>query len=197
MEAPPPAADASAESAPPAPWLDRGVGVLSLAGYVLSTSFGDPFDYLWSCHVGLLLVGIALWLPGARAAALAFLWVLIGFSLWGIDVLNGRSVDAMTLAVHGGGMAVASFALWRRGWPKGYVFWLVILGYLVLQQICRWVTPPELNVNLAFGIRAGWEGSFADYWPYLGLIVGGSSLGLFVIEFLARKVSRRSAAEAA
>jgi len=165
--------------------------VASLAGYVLSTSFGDPYDYLWSCHFGLLLVAVALWLPGSRATTAAFLWVLIGFSLWGIDVINGRSVDAMTLAVHGGGMAVASFALWRRGWSRRWVFWIVILGYLALQQVCRWVTPPELNVNLAFGIRAGWEGSFDAYWPYLGLIAVSSTLALGALEFLARKLSSR------
>jgi TRAP-type C4-dicarboxylate transport system permease small subunit len=173
-------------------WLDRGLGLLSLAGYVLSSVYGDPYDYLWSCHVGLLLLALALWLPGQRPAGVTFLWVVFGFALWGLDALNGLTLDGMTLSIHFGGLALACYLLWRRGWPQTWVAWVVILGNLALQHLCRFVTPPELNVNLAWGIRAGWEGNFDSYWwPYWTLIVCGGAAALVVVEAFARWVSRR------
>ena len=49
---------------------------------------------------------------------------------------------------------------WAFGW------------YLVVQLASRFITAPELNVNLAHAMHQGWERSFASYWTFwLGLTV--------------------------
>ena len=45
--------------------------------------------------------------------------------------------------------------------------WLHAFGwYILLQRVCRLVTPAALNVNLAHRVREGWEGDFPAYWQY-------------------------------
>lgn len=43
---------------------------------------------------------------------------------------------------------------WAFGW------------YLVVQLLSRFVTPPDLNVNLAHTIQPGWESAFESYWIF-------------------------------
>ena len=43
---------------------------------------------------------------------------------------------------------------WAFGW------------YLMVQLASRFVTPAELNVNLAHAMEQGWERTFQSYWMF-------------------------------
>ena len=91
--------------------LERGVGVAAIAGYALTPLLdGDPYDLLWACHFGLFLSGLALLCRSVSGSGAAFLWVAYGTSLWFLDALNGRELGPLTLAVHLGGLGVASWS---------------------------------------------------------------------------------------
>jgi hypothetical protein len=83
-----------------------------------------------------------------------------------------------TLA-HVGGLAIALIALskfrmdrtaWR--WAFGW--------YLVIQLFSRFVTPPELNVNLAHAIQSGWERTFHSYWAFWLTLTILTMIGLWL-----------------
>ena len=155
---------------------------------MLTGAYGDPYDSFWSCHVGLLLCALGLAVRGSWLPALAFLWMVLGTGLWFLDVLKGGAVGPLTLLLHGGGLTLSGLGVWRRRWPRGWVWWQVILGLLALQHLCRLVTPPKWNVNLAFGIQSGWEGDFEGYWLYLGLIVAGGAVFVLLCEVACRRL---------
>jgi hypothetical protein len=53
-----------------------------------------------------------------------------------------------------------------------HAWWQAVLAFLALQQVCRWLTPPAANINLAFAVWQGWEARFPSYPAYLAMLVG-------------------------
>jgi hypothetical protein len=70
--------------------------------------------------------------------------------------------------------------------------WLrALLAFLALQQLCRLVTPPEANVNLAHAVWLGWEDSFSSYWVYQGLLLSIGAAAFALLELAARRMLRK------
>jgi hypothetical protein len=64
----------------------------------------------------------------------------------------------------------------------GKYSWLYALTwFLLLQQVTRLFTPPELNINLAHSIYPGWEGLFSGYWQYWLFIICSSAIFLLIL----------------
>ncbi len=142
---------------------------------------------LWMCNIGNLLLATGLWLNDARIVRVAVLWMFPGVGVWFIYVvptwgmlITGKftytelfGVVSSTLA-HLGGFSVGMLALQRMRMDR--LSWLYAFAwYFVLELVCRLITPPALNVNLAHSIQPGWEQTFNQYWKFwlvLTLLVG-------------------------
>lgn len=153
------------------PWLSLAPLSFFLAYMAAAVQDGKGADSLWMCHVANLMLGAGIagrWPP---VIALAVCWIVVGIPLWAYDMALTREVSAVSLLSHLGGLAVGMYALRRV--RISYNPWLPALGsYLVIQQLCRWLTPVELNVNLAHRAYEGWQGmpgGYAAYWLGLAL----------------------------
>ena len=120
---------------------------------------------LWMCNVGNLLLAMGLFLEKRRVIRLSSIWMIPGLFIWIYYVVLAWGVFLTSTLAHLGGLAVAMLALskvrmdrttWR--WAFGW--------YLMVQLASRFVTPADLNVNLAHAVQSGWEQAFPSYWMF-------------------------------
>jgi hypothetical protein len=177
----------------------RGWGGLALAFYAVHAgrhlALGHPADALWACHLGAVLVGLG-WLLGApRVNAIGFFWLAMGTVLWGIDLAAGGEFIATSLLTHLGGLVLGALGLVRLGMPRGA--WLsAIAAFLALQVLCRFATPPELNVNLSHVVPSGWETRFPSYAGYQAMLLAIGALAFWCVERMTRALLLRTAGAA-
>lgn len=120
---------------------------------------------LWMCNVGNLLLAMGLFLEKRRVVRLASIWMIPGLAVWFVYVVLPWGVFLSSTLAHVGGITVAMIAL--RKYRMGQTAWLWALGwYLMVQLLSSFVTPAELNVNLAHAIQPGWESAFGSYWTF-------------------------------
>src|SRR4026207_724353 len=119
----------------------------------------------WMCNIGNLLLALGLFLEKPVVVRLAAIWTIPGLIVWIIYVVLAWGVFLSSTLAHVGGLIVAVFALsmvrmdrtaWR--WAFGW--------YLVVQLLSRFLTAPELNVNLAHAVQPGWDRTFHSYWEF-------------------------------
>ena len=153
---------------------------------------------LWMCNIGNLLLALGLFLEKERVVRLAAIWTIPGLLVWFIYVVLAWGVFLTSTMAHIGGLIVAMIAL--REYRMDRTAWRWAFGwYLVVQLLSRFVTPPELNVNLAHSIQPGWERAFDSYWTFwitltlIGIVVVWLSGLLLSSIWPARGSSRRSA----
>lgn len=120
---------------------------------------------LWMCNIGNLLLAMGLFLEKPLVVRLAAIWMIPGLVVWFIFVVLTWGVFLTSTLAHVGGLAVAMFALSRYRMDR--TAWRWAMGwYLVVQLLSRLVTLPDLNVNLAHAVQAGWERTFNSYWTF-------------------------------
>lgn len=120
---------------------------------------------LWMCNLGNLLLAMGLFLEKPLVVRLAAIWTIPGLMVWFIYVVLAWGVFLTSTLAHVGGIIVAMIALNRYRIDRRA--WRWALGwYLMIQFASRFVTPPELNVNLAHAIQPGWESGFGSYWVF-------------------------------
>ena len=120
---------------------------------------------LWLCNIGNLLLAMGLFLEKPLVVRLAAIWMIPGLLVWFIYVVLAWGVFLTSTLAHVGGLIVAMFAL--RSYRMDRTAWRWAFGwYLVVQLLSRFVTPPDLNVNLAHTIQPGWESAFESYWIF-------------------------------
>jgi len=169
----------------------RWLGLLALAFYAVHCAShvrrGHVEDVLWSCHIAALLIGVGLLGGWATWVAIGVTWLAVGVPLWLLDVASGGEFNPTSVLTHVGGLVVGIIGLWHLGMP-GQVWWKELLALAALQQLCRWVTPAEANVNVAFSVYPSMRAYFASYWVYLGTM-GVLFAGIFVVvEIALRKL---------
>lgn len=120
---------------------------------------------LWMCNVGNLLLAMGLFLEKPLVVRLAAIWTIPGLIVWFIYVVLAWGVFLSSTLAHVGGIIVAMIALSKYRIDR--TVWRWAFGWhLMIQLASRFVTPPELNVNLAHAIQPGWEGGFGSYWAF-------------------------------
>lgn len=147
----------------------RLLGVLPLIFFLAQGvhywRIGQLGHMLWMCNVGNLLLAIGLFLEKRRVIRLAAIWMIPGLFIWIMYVVLAWGVFLTSTLAHVGGLAVAIIALSRVGMER--TTWLWAFGwYLMVQLASRFVTPAELNVNLAHAVERGWETTFPSYWTF-------------------------------
>jgi hypothetical protein len=120
---------------------------------------------LWMCNMGNLILAMGLFLEKRLLVRLAAIWTIPGLLVWFIYVVLAWGVFLTSTLAHVGGLIVAMFALSKYRMDK--TAWRWAFGwYLAIQLLSRFVTPPDLNVNLAHAIQPGWERAFQSYWTF-------------------------------
>jgi hypothetical protein len=147
----------------------RLMGILPVCFFLshLSYHFSEntPEHLLWLCNLSNLVLAAGLFFQKPFLIRIAALWLIPGIPLWIWDMSRTGSAPLSTFLSHLGGTLVAIIALARvRAKPNMFIYaWLY--GFAV-QLICRFITPPELNVNVAFQIYPGFVRIFDNYWYY-------------------------------
>jgi hypothetical protein len=153
----------------------RLLGILPLIFFFLQGMHYWRIDQLghmlWMCNVGNLLLAMGLFLENRRVIRLSAIWMIPGLFIWIIYVVLAWGVFFTSTVVHVGGLTVAMIASREVGMDR--IAWRWAFGwYLLVQLASRFITSPELNVNLAHAVQPGWERSFPSYWTFwLGLTV--------------------------
>jgi prepilin-type N-terminal cleavage/methylation domain-containing protein len=146
----------------------------------------EPANLLWICHVTTLLLAIGLLASWASVVRVAAVWAIVGLPMWIIEVAARGYTSRVSLLSHIAVPIVAALALSQ---VKGGRFTVVAhaMGlFLVVQQVCRLVTIPALNINMAHKPYDAFAGdlvpSYPLYWALstavLGVLVTMVSLAL-------------------
>jgi len=112
---------------------------------------GEAVSALWACHLASLLAGAGILLRQRSQIGIAVLWLLVGIPMWFVYLAIGGPYRPASALTHFGGLAVGCIGLATFGMPRR-MWWKAMAGLLILLAVSRWVSPPELNVNLSFHV---------------------------------------------
>jgi hypothetical protein len=164
-------------------------GLAALIFYVLhavhETFAGQPESALWACHVATALVGLGLLLRKPTINAIGFLWLVLGVPLWLAEGPALLRFEPTSAAAHLAGLAIGLWGVRRLGLPRP-VWWRAALALSTLHVLCRYVTPVEANVNVAFRVWTGWETSFRSHTTYVVSLAAASLVYFGLVEALLR-----------
>jgi len=157
----------------------------------------DPLHLLWACNVSLLLIAAGFALNQPRLNAIGFTWIVYGTPIWLVDVAAGNPQLWTSWITHFGGIAIAAWGMKTLGVPRG-TWWLAPAAFLPLLALTRLVSPPALNINLAFRVYDGFEDLVPSHAAYIAILLAGCALTGLALETAARWLVRKTtpAAEA-
>jgi len=147
----------------------KWLGLLALAFYAVHCAYhvwdSHLEDVLWSCHVAAAVIGVGMLAASPTVVAIGVTWLAVGVPMWVLYLGGGGDFTPTSLLTHVGGLVVGLVGLWQMRMPA-QVWWKAWLALVALQQLCRWVTPREANVNVAFSIYPWMEAYFSSYARY-------------------------------
>ena len=144
---------------------------------------GSAWDVLWLCNLAPLLLAIGCWRGLPSFVAVALLWETLGTPIWLLNVVSGASWIPTSPLVHLLCPILAFLAARELGWPGGAAY-KAALAAAALVLLTRACSPPALNVNVAFAVRAGWEAHFPRYGVFAALVFGGGTGVCFLADRL-------------
>jgi len=155
--------------------------IFFLAQFIHYWRINELGNMLWMCNIGNLILAMGLFLEKPVLIRLAAIWTLPGLVVWFIYVVLTWGVFLSSTLAHVGGIIVAMIALRHYGMDR--TAWRWALGwYFVVQLASRFLTPPELNVNLAHAVQAGW--AFQSYWTFWLVLTATTIVGLWLCGLL-------------
>jgi len=177
------------------------LGLAALGCYAIHATFhllnGRPADLLWACHLGAALVGIGLLVRSGTTNGIGVLFLLMGTPLWIMDLASGGVFYPTSAFTHIGGLIIGLYGVRRLSFPSG-TWWRAVAALIGLILICRFVTPREANINMAFAVYPGWEKVYPSHFVYLIVMMVFAAIYFFLCEFgLRRWVIRQFAEEVA
>ena len=157
--------------------------VLSLVNTYVKFQNGLAYELFWACHIAVLLVGFGLLLRNGTLNAIGLLWSCVGTPLWILDLVTGSELLPMAVLTHLGTPALGLIGVRELGLPRHAAI-KALAAFVPLWVVCRLVTPPALNVNLAFRVHSGWESYFASYPMYFGMLLAISAVIFAIVQRL-------------
>lgn len=161
-------------------------GVLALGCYAVHGGVHlyrhEPEDLLWACHLGAAFVGVGLLASSALLNGIGTLFLCLGTPLWILDLLEGGEFLPSSCLTHLGGLAIGLYGVRRLGMPRA-TWWMTTAALVALIVICRFVTSPSANVNVAFAVPHAWEGHFPSHRSYLVTMIGMSSGYFWIVGY--------------
>ena len=168
----------------------RGLGLAAVAFFLSHVAyhwrFGDMNNALWACHVASLLIGIGALTNRNDVTAIGVLWLVVGIPMWFLHLASGGEFIPTSVFTHGGGAIVGAAVIHQQRWPRGG-WWKACVALFAWVGLTRLVTPPELNVNLAFRIPGPTTSGTISHAQYLGLMAAVMTTIFLVADLLLRR----------
>jgi hypothetical protein len=179
----------------------RKFGLAALACYAIHASFhvvnGRPEEALWMCHLGAALVGIGLLVSSATINGIGTLFLCVGTPLWLMYLAGGGEFYPTSSFPHLGGLAIGLYGVRRLGMPSA-TWCEAVVALISLILICRLITPPEANVNVAFATYPGWEKFFPSHAIYIVAMMIMAAAYFLIFQYALRRwISTKPAREGA
>ena len=134
---------------------------------------------LWMCNIGNLVLALGLFFEKPLLVRVAAIWTIPGLFIWFFYVVLAWGVFVTSTLAHVGGITVAAIAL--KTYRMDRNSWRYAFGWsLLVQLISRFVTAPELNVNLAHAVQPGFERTFPSYWMFWLALTLATAVGLWL-----------------
>lgn len=145
-----------------------------------------PSNMLWMCNISNFTLCLGLLLGISLVIRVSVLWLVVGFPLWIIDLLQFGQTPLTTFFVHIGGGFVGLYALKHIKFEKN--IWAYAFGwYLIVQQFCRMYTLSSLNINLAHNSRELLNIKINNYFLYWIITCLLAAILLFIFSFILSK----------
>lgn len=130
-------------------------------------------EMLWACHVASLSIGLGMLTYRTALVAIGTLFHLaVGVPSFVLDLVVLRTTTVTSFLIHTVPLATGLAVLrCDSSWPR----WTPLATgslYIVLIPISRWLTAPELNVNLAFRPWAPLVGLISPWLSWLASVAG-------------------------
>ena len=149
-------------------------------------STGEFGHILWLCHLSNLTLALGLFFDQRILIRVSALWLAYGLLLWLWNLAELGLESITSVGTHIGGLVVGLAALSSVRMERG--IWLyATVWFLIVQQLCRLITPAALNVNLAHSVYFGWESMFNAYWQYWLFTSLSTGIGLWIFEIILLK----------
>jgi len=165
-------------------------GFAALGCYAVHGGFhllnGRPAELLWMCHLGAAIVGVGLLRSSATLNGIGTLFLCVGTPLWIMYLAGGGEFYPTSCLPHIGGLATGLYGVRRLGLHAG-TWWQAALSLITLILICRLVTPPAANVNVAFAVYPGVEKMFPSHPIYLAVMMVMSAAYFLISEYVLRR----------
>jgi hypothetical protein len=163
----------------------RSIGSLPLIFFIARlieyVQVGTPSQVLWMCHLANLFLAIGLFTANPLLIRVSVVLLVFGIPPWIVDMFVIKIITPLSVVTHLGGTILGLIVIAKVGATRWT--WLVALAsYVLVQTICRFVTPPELNVNISHRVYDIWKDIVSNYWIYWVISTGIIGVALWVIE---------------
>ncbi|HET6266957.1 MAG TPA: hypothetical protein VFG11_04500 [Acidobacteriota bacterium] len=169
----------------------RALGFIPLGFFLLNLFHhiqeSKPDHILWICNLDNLMIALGLLLNAPVLIRIAILWLVPGFPLWLIESYELGALPLSAVCAHVGAL-IFGFALLPKIRMKRVTWIYATLYALIVQQLSRWFTRSELNINVAFRPYSGWDQTFPHYWMFWLYIFGLTIAFLFLSSVLLSKL---------
>jgi len=142
---------------------------------------GAPANLLWACHLGCLLIGIAVLSNCPVLNAVGVHWLALGNILWCINLAGGGEFIFTSQLTHLGGLLIGLWYARQAGYARGS--WLAALaGITALHLLSGFITPEKENINLSFRVHEGWEQFFPRFQVYRLVLLASAAVLFYALE---------------
>jgi hypothetical protein len=167
----------------------RWLSVIPLLLYVANALHdfhqGRLGDSLWICHVSSLFLAMGIYFERAVVVRVAMVCLIPGIAFWMTEMFFTHEIIPTSVLSHFTALGIGLYVL-SKVRMRGVLWPIAFLVYLTLQQMCRWITPAALNVNLSHKIYEGWSCGMHHYGEYWLLSTAAAALSFWGTEMILR-----------
>ncbi len=164
----------------------RSLGLLPLIFFIARlieyVQVGTPSQVLWMCHLANLLLANGLFIANPLLIRVSVVLLIFGVPPWIVDMFVIKIITPVSVVSHLGGTILGVIVIAKVG-AKRWTWLFALASYILVQMTCRYVTPPELNVNISHRVYDIWKHIVDDYWIFWVISTGIIGVALWVIEF--------------